>query len=247
VRFARLHPDPGPVHAGELLGGLALADRAPPGRPYVALNFVTSVDGRAAVGGSAEPLGDDGDREVFFGLRAAVDAVLTGTGTLRVERYGRLVGRPERRAARVRAGLAEDPLAVVVTRSGDVPAEPAIWDDPHSTVAVFGPAGTEAPARGADVRLEALEPVTLPAVLERLRTGYGVRSLLCEGGPTLASAMLGERLVDELFLTVAPKLAGGGHEPGMAEGLPLPEPAGLELVWVLERAGSLFLRYRLSG
>jgi riboflavin-specific deaminase-like protein len=247
VRFARLHPEPGPVDIADQLADLHLGDRARPGRPYVVLNFVASVDGRAAVRGSSGPLGDEGDREVFFGLRAAVDAVLTGTGTLRVERYGRLVRRPERRAARVRAGLAEDPLAVVVARSGHVPTEPAIWDDPDSSIVVFAPPGTEAPERGADVRREPLEPVALPAVLERLRTGYGVRSLLCEGGPTLASAMLGDGLVDELFLTVAPMLAGGGHEPGIAEGLPLPEPARLELVWVLERAGSLFLRYRLSS
>jgi riboflavin-specific deaminase-like protein len=247
VRFARLHPEPGPVELAELLGGLRLGDRAPAGRPYVVLNFVASADGRAAVRGTSTPLGDEGDREVFFGLRDAVDAVLTGTGTLRVEPYGRLVRRPERREARVRAGLAADPLAVVVTRSGDVPAGPAIWEDPASTVAVFAPPETGLPGRGADVRAEPLDPVTLPAVLARLRDGYGVRSLLCEGGPTLASAMLGAGLVDELFLTVAPQLAGGGHEPGIAEGAPLPEPAALELAWVLERAGSLFLRYRLSS
>jgi riboflavin-specific deaminase-like protein len=247
VLFERLVPDPAPVEADEQLTGLRLGDAAPEDRPRVVLNFVATVDGRAAHGGRSGPLGDEGDKEVFFRLRCQVDAVLVGTGTLRAERYGRLLRRPERRAARAHEGLAEDPLAVVVTRSGDVPTGAPIWADPDSSIAVFGPKGMRAPDAAADVGVVELDPVALPVVLERLRAERGVRSLLCEGGPTLASALLADGLVDELFLTVAPKLAGGGHEPGIAEGLPLPRLAGLELVWVLERAGSLFLRYRLVG
>ena len=70
-----------------------------------------------------------------------------------------------------------------------------------------------------------------------------MRSLLCEGGPTLMGALLHERLVDELFLTLAPQLAGGGTGPTMSSGPALADPAALELVWALERAGSLYLRY----
>jgi riboflavin biosynthesis pyrimidine reductase len=67
--------------------------------------------------------------------------------------------------------------------------------------------------------------------------------LLCEGGPTLFGAMVHERVLDELFLTIAPKLAGGGTGPAITSGPELPEPELLRLQWVLEREGSLFLRY----
>ena len=59
-------------------------------------------------------------------------------------------------------------------------------------------------------------------------------------------ALLGEQLVDELFVTLAPQLAGGGTAPTMATGAALPEPATLRLVWALERHGSLYLRYAVE-
>src|SRR6185436_20182008 len=92
------------------------------------------------------------------------------------------------------------------------------------------------------VRLDLAE-LTLTSALRHLSAEHGVRSLLCEGGPTLMGALLHERLVDELFLTLAPQLAGGGAGPTLTSGPPLPEPAALELAWALERAGSLYLRY----
>jgi 5-amino-6-(5-phosphoribosylamino)uracil reductase len=87
---------------------------------------------------------------------------------------------------------------------------------------------------------------TLATAMQRLRTDYGVSSLLCEGGPTLFGSLIHEQLVDELFLTLAPKLAGGGNAPTIASGAELTEPAQLELRWVLEHAGSLFLRFAVS-
>jgi riboflavin biosynthesis pyrimidine reductase len=72
-----------------------------------------------------------------------------------------------------------------------------------------------------------------------------VRSLLCEGGPTVFGALLRENLTDELFLTLAPKLAGGGSSPTVTSGPELPELLNLRLAWALEHGGSLFLRYGL--
>jgi len=79
--------------------------------------------------------------------------------------------------------------------------------------------------------------------MRRLRSDFEVRALLCEGGPTLFGGLLQERLVDELFLTVAPKLSGGGASPTISNGPELPELATLDLIWALEHADSLFLRY----
>lgn len=81
----------------------------------------------------------------------------------------------------------------------------------------------------------------LPALLASLRE-EGVRALLCEGGPTLHAALQAEGLVDELFLTIAPKLSGGGA-PRILDG-PLPGVVEMELAWLLEEDGELFARYR---
>jgi riboflavin biosynthesis pyrimidine reductase len=71
-----------------------------------------------------------------------------------------------------------------------------------------------------------------------------VRSVVCEGGPALNDTLLKDRLVDELFFSLAPKLAGG--EPlTMTAGLALDPPLELELVWALESESHLFLRYRV--
>jgi 5-amino-6-(5-phosphoribosylamino)uracil reductase len=72
-----------------------------------------------------------------------------------------------------------------------------------------------------------------------------VRSLLCEGGPTLFGALLQENLVDELFLTLAPKLTGGGSAPSISAGAELAELRIMSLIWALELDGALYLRYAL--
>lgn len=246
MQFNRLHPDPGSVELTELLGELGFDRRAETERPYLIVNFVASADGRATFDGRSGELGDDGDHEVFHGLREQVDAVLAGTGTLAAERYGRLVRAPERVARRTAAGLPPTPLLCVITRTGALPADIPLLADPDSSVIVFTGAPVEIDAEArveiVEVDLAELTPLT---VMRRLRADYDVRSVLCEGGPTLFGALVHAGVVDELFLTVAPKLTGGGMGPAVTAGPELPRPAELELAWALERAGSLFLRYRV--
>jgi len=243
--FHRIHPDPATVDSAELLGDLRLHERAHAERPWVVTNFATTADGRATIEGRSGPIGDDGDMEVFRRLRTQVDALLIGTRTLGIERYGRAVRRPELREARVSLGLAPEPLVATVTRSGQLPLDIPLFQEPDADVVVFAPTEAPEPDCPACVTLVRLDPaeLTLTTALRWLRTERHVRSLLCEGGPTLMGALLHERLVDEAFLTLAPQLAGGGTGPTMTSGPALGEPAALELVWALERAGSLYLRY----
>ncbi|MDQ6776368.1 MAG: dihydrofolate reductase family protein [Actinomycetota bacterium] len=247
MEFRRLHPDPKTVELLALLVELRLAELASDERPYVIANFVVSADGRATLGGRSGPLGDDGDHETFHGLREQVDAVLAGTGTLRAEHYGRLVRTPERVQRRIAHGLAPTPLLCIITRSGVLPADLPLLADPESAVVVYSGTPVEITAE-ADVEVVHVDPAELTplTVLRRLRTDHGVRSVLCEGGPTLFGALVHTQVVDELFLTLAPKLAGGGTGPPITVGSELLNPAELALEWVLERAGSLFLRYRLD-
>ena len=235
MNFTRLYPDPGTIALAELRDALsfpALEDR-----PYVIANFVASVDGRAAFQGRSGPLSDEGDRAMFHALRESVDAIMVGTGTLRVERYGSLIRDPEARQRRVDRGLEANPLACVVTRSGTLPLDIPLFAEER--VVVFAPNAIEG------VLTTQLDPaeLTLATVMRHLHADYGVRSVLCEGGPTLFGSLIDEQLVDELFLTLAPKLVGGGSAPTITRGAELGEPATLEVRWVLERAGTLFHRF----
>jgi len=246
LQLRQLVPEPGPVRAGVLLSSLNLAGRAHIDRPYVLVNFVSSADGRAAFHGVSRELSDPGDREMFHGLRERVDAILVGTGTLRSERYGRLVRDPERRHRRAASGLRPEPLACIFSR-GDLPTDIPLFSHPDARVLVFTPAELDTAGMAAQVEVVRLDPgeFTLTTMMRRLRSAYDVRSLLCEGGPTMFGALLGEDLVDELFLSLAPKLVGGGTAPGITRGQPLSELRQLTLVWAIESHSSLYLRYAL--
>lgn len=245
MQFRRAVP-PGPATSPEnLYTGLRLGDRAGVERPYVVCNFVASADGKATSAGRTASLGGPGDRVVFHLLRTQVDAVLAGTGTLAVERYGALVRQETMATIRMREGRPPQPLAVVVSRSGQVPFDIPLFAAPEARVALYAPAGAAVPATcAASITVHELpagdDP--LPAMLRSLRREHEVRSLLLEGGPVLLNAMLADDYVDEMFLTLAPALVGGG-ERGITDGPAPPLPISLNLAWALEYEGHLFLRY----
>jgi riboflavin-specific deaminase-like protein len=239
----RLLPDPGPTSVGEQLDGLELLARAHDHRPYVITNFAITLDGRATLHGRSGAIGSDADTEMLVGLRTKVDAVMIGAGTLRAERYGRVVGDPSQRARRERDGLPHDPLAVIVSGRLDIPWDAPLFTDGGGRVLIFTVSEAEAPETRTPARVVRHRGrVDLGAALTYLRTERGVRALLCEGGPRLHAQLIELGLVDELFVTHAPKL-GGGEGPTLAVGLSeLERP--LELAWLLEQDGELFARYR---
>jgi riboflavin biosynthesis pyrimidine reductase len=248
VTFRRLDPVGELVDAATIVAALELPENRPLDRPYTLVNFVVSADGRATVDGRSGGLGDAGDKAIFHALRERVDAVLAGTGTLRAERYGRILGQAARRERRVAAGRSPEPLAVTVSRSGRVPLEIPLFAEPEARIVVFTPGGVPMDGVAAQVRWEALDvDAPLAGALRTLRRADGVRTLLCEGGPTLFTSLLHEGLVDELFLTLAPQLVGGGDATAITNGPPLPAPGPLRLVAGFEREGTLFLRYAVKG
>jgi riboflavin-specific deaminase-like protein len=239
----RLLPDEAETTVAEQLAGLDLNALALPDRPYLVLNFATTLDGRAAISGKSGAIGSDTDTEMLQRLRTRVDAVMIGAGTVRAERYGRIVSDPQLRAYRERSGLAQDPLAVIVSNRFELPWDAGLFTDGGGRVVVFTASEEEPPETATPVTVvRHPEGVELDRALEWLLSERGIRSVLCEGGPTLHGRLREGGLADELFLTIAPKIAGG-EGPRILEGA-LPEVDGVELAWLLASESELFARYR---
>jgi len=250
-RLERLLPAGEPATVAEIVQELGLWSRRTPApaRPRVMLNMVSTADGRASVGGRSGPIGGRADRALFHGLRGAVDAVLVGAGTVRAERYGRIIPDPSRRAARQRLGLSEEPLACVVSERLALEADIPLLGEPSAQVAILTASQASLPATAAHVHYvrAALEGrLDLAAALTELAGRFAVQSVLCEGGPHLAGQLVAGGLLDELFLSLSPLLAGGGsggEALRILAGGELEPPVEMELLSVLRSDSNLFLRY----
>jgi len=239
----RLLPDPAETTVAAQLHQLDFKPLAHEDRPYLALNFVVTLDGRASIDGRSGPIGSRTDMEVLQRLRTRVDAVMIGAGTMRVERYGRIVSDPQLRAYRERTLLTHDPLAVIVSNRLELPWDAPLFTDGGGRVVVFTASEQEPPETATPVTcVRHPDGVDLAEALRWLLQERGIRSVLCEGGPTLHGRLREAGLANELFLTIAPKLAGG-EAPRILEGA-LSEVVDLELAWLLESDGELFARYR---
>jgi riboflavin biosynthesis pyrimidine reductase len=242
-------------------------------RPYVIGNFVSTIDGVvsyeiAGHSGGGDISGfDRSDRFIMGLLRASADAVMMGSATLhqtapehlfvaaRVYPEGRdLYSNYRSEVLRKPA----PPLQVVVSGSGKVDLTRAVFRTPGvPTLIVTTKAGEEILASGGAGSLGSTEvrplegPVIAPAsILELLRAEFGVSLLLHEGGPALFGKFMADGCVDELFLTVAPQVAGrNGHRlrPGLIAGVEfLPETAPwLDLVSARQQDNHLYLRYAI--
>jgi riboflavin-specific deaminase-like protein len=239
----RLVPDPGPTTVEEQLDTYRPWEEQPGERPFVALNFVSTVDGRATIAGRSGPIGSDTDTEMLGRLRCRFDAVMIGAGTMRVERYGRLASKQETRKRREEIGLNPDPLMVIVSGRLDLPWDAPLFTAGEGRLLILTASEAEPPETPTPIQVQRHEgAVNLSEALRDLRREHGVRALLCEGGPHLHEQLQANGLVDELFLTIAPKLSGG-EAPRILEG-PLPGVVDMELAWLLEENSELFARYR---
>jgi riboflavin biosynthesis pyrimidine reductase len=242
------------LQAGEIADGLfsqlSAAGRAASGRPYVILNMASTADGRASIDGRSGPIGNRADRELFHALRTTVDGVMIGAQTLRTERYNRIVADERLRDLRERRGLEREALACLVSQSLVLAADIPLLADPAAHVVILtaseGALSQQCAARIDYLRVGVEGNLDIPGALARLRSEWKVQTLLCEGGPHLNAQLLAGGLVDELFLSLAPKLAGGAppaHALRIVTGEDLDPPVELELLWVLESESNLFLRY----
>ncbi len=240
-------------------GGIGLDE------PCVFANFVESLDGVVAVPRlprSHALIGDESeaDRFVLALLRACADAVVVGSGTLLASPKGTWrIDRAYPPAAealaelRARRGRPEQPLVAVVTAGGSLdPNHPVLEQGALVLTTQAAAEGLRAvlPDAAEVAAVNGGDRVDLAAAVRLLRE-RGCAAILSEGGPTLFSDLLAARLVDELFLTVSPVLAGRAEATrlGLVEGvelLPRTRAAG-RLRSVRKHGSHLFLRYSLRG
>ncbi len=248
-RVDRLWPDPAlDIALDEAMAGFELPE-PPPGRPLVATNMVTSIDGRAQLRGTAEGLGSRADRRLMRLYRSAFDAVGSGAGTLRATGVWLRVGE-DLAAWRVAAGRPPNPVGVVLAGTDPVPTDGSWFSGDEPRILVVGRDNAMTDAPGTEI-LRAPTGRPEPAwVLAQLAT-RGIRSLLLEGGPHLNAAFLAAGLIDEVYWTVGPLLLGTDALRMVA---PVPGGSPYEaaprrgrLVSVLRHQDELFLRYRFDA
>lgn len=226
----------------------------PSDRPYVIANMVSTVDGKIALDGRSRGIGSRTDRRMMRLIRANVDALLVGAETLRSEIVDPRVP-TDLAAARSERGEPAQPLAVAVSGSLDLDPQARFFaNGPErsvilTTMRAAGAHGSEFDGVATLLTTDAGAAdgeVDLAAALALLRRDWGVRRLLCEGGPSLNQRLLDLGLLDELFWTIAPKLAGGNGASLLTSDQPAERiRATLQLVSLYEHDGALFARYRV--
>jgi riboflavin-specific deaminase-like protein len=242
------HEDGSPAPS-EVYADLQFPD-PPAERPYVFLNFVTTLDGQSTVGTTGVAgIGSKQDHELMAYLRACADGLLHGAGTVRADNFPpRVPARLE--PWRVERGMAPQPLGAVVTRSGNLAPDNRYFTARppmvYTTRQAFASATSRLGDRAAVVATGEFD-VDLGLALRDLRARHAIRTLLCEGGPVLARDLLGGGYLDEIFLTLAPKLGSDRAALHLLEGPPFLGDAlpALDLIHVMRNDSELFLRYRI--
>lgn len=219
--------------------------------------MVTTLDGRVSVGGKASPIGSGVDRRIMRNIRCAVDAVLVGAGTVRAEEMNLRVPRElaEKRKAR---GLDEQPLGVILAGSGELPLGRKIFRSANQRVIII--AGDPTPEKtireashGGIGVLRAHDP-GLPSpdeVLRLLKKHFNTNAVLLEGGPSINGSFLSSGKVDELFMTLSPKISrSNGDALTVSSSTEDREPYLTDLklssVHSSPQEGELYLRYLLA-
>lgn len=224
----------------------------PQNRPFVAINMVSSLDGKVTSGGRLEPdsLGSAFDRQTMNMIRSHFDAVLAGGNTARQHPF--YLGVPkDLEVEREKRGLEPQPLAVLLTRSGQLdPYSPLFTDPPRPPLIITTAQG----AKDLPAEIEAVATIEIiseqqgpKAICQLLWENHQINRLLVEGGPNVNYQFCQARHVDQIFLTLAPRLIGAKNDLTMVMGpRVLPQPAQISLLSVEQQGEELFLRYGIT-
>lgn len=221
-----------------------------PKLPFVLLNLAMTADGKIATTNRAvHSFGSARDLAHLYELRATADAVICGARTVEISETILGNGGEKFRRLRLEQKLAEFPVRIIVTGSGSISPAAKIFQKKFSPIIVLttrrAPAKKLAQLRqlADEVKICGEREINFPAALRWLRTRWRVKRLLCEGGGELNDALFRAGLVDEIHLTLCPKIFGGRTAPTLADGAGFPilaAAAKFELTSKQGRKGELF-------
>jgi len=221
----------------------------PADRPWVMINMIAGIDGGTAIDGVSGGLGGPGDKAVFGAIRASCDWILVASGTARAERYRIPQPSAEAREARVACGRTPAPRLAVVSGSLEFEADlPMLAERPGDLPRALVITGESAPKDRVENLRRVAEVIVLaegrptPAASLAELWRRDARVVLVEGGPSYNSQFAEAGLIDELCVSVAPKVTAGDSKRMMAGGAPL-EPLDFTLDHLLEQDSMLFARY----
>jgi riboflavin-specific deaminase-like protein len=221
-------------------------------RPFVYATFAMTADGKVTTKafGPVDFTSRE-DKLHLFRQRALADAVLLGHTSL--ERDNVRLGLPaDLQELRIKQGQTRCPLRVIVSNKGKIDDQLKIFQSDVSPIVIFST--KRMPRKNQDVlrkkatlHLTSAKQVNLAAMLKTLRDHYKVRTLACEGGPTLFRSLLEHGLVDQINLTIAPYMFGGAKAPTLT-GLNkdfLPRSVHCSLIEVRTVGEECFLTYQI--
>jgi len=224
-----------------------------PKRPFVAATFAITVDGKITTRNfSPVDFTSREDNLHLFRQRAFADAVLIGHTSLRRDNV-RLSLPADLQQARIKRKQAPVPLRVIISNKGRIDSRLKIFQSTSSPILVFSTTQMPRKTQGAlgekaTLHLTRWDHVDLAEMLRILRSQYHVRTVACEGGPTLFRSLLERGLVDQLNLTVAPYMFGGAKAPTLT-GLNkqfLPASVHCRLIQMRVVDQECFLTYRIK-
>ena len=222
-------------------------------RPFVVATFAMTADGKVTTKnfGPVDFTSRE-DKLHLFRQRALADAVLLGHTSL--ERDNVRLGVPaELQELRIKRGQSRSPLRVIVSNKGKIDDRLKIFQSDISPIIIFSTKrmpskNQEALRKTATLHLTRAREVDLAAMLKTLRNQYKIRTLACEGGPTLFRSFLEQGLVDQLNLTIAPYMFGGANTPtltGLSKSF-LPASVHCTLIEMRTVGDECFLTYRIK-
>ena len=194
-------------------------------RPRVTVHFAVTLDGKVSTPNHTPAVFTSArDKKRLLQVRSENDAVMVASGTLKIDRMS--LGLPDQvlRTGRLRRGASEEPLRVIISGSGEIDLGLPIFKNPGAPIVLYTTSRISAPKRTELEQRVAIyeagkEQVDLQYVMNHLFSRYDVRTVACEGGPTLVRSLAQVDLIDRIVLTIAAKLFGGRSAPTLT-GLP---------------------------
>ena len=221
-------------------------------RPLVILHFAVTADGKVSTNRyTPTHFTSARDKQRLLEIRALADAIIVGRNTLETDQMVMDVPDERVRQRRRQQGKSEYPLRVILSGSGNISTASRVFEKGNAPILIYS---TERMASSQRTLLSELATVYLSGsgeldilwLLWHLYEHYQVRSLVCEGGPTLVKTLAQADAIDEIYLTIAAKIFGGSAAPGLT-GLPgefLPASRHFELIDFDRGDNEGYLRYR---